>query len=306
MYLTYTPQYFDLYDSLNWKKHLDEEGYVVIKDILNSDENTNATIQFKKDWNTVSPKFEWENTKTWTTNNSPMVWGKGSAVFNGFGQSKFMWMLRTNKKVQKAFAKLYDTDNLAVSFDGFSVFLSSKQKSPSWLHQDQRSNDTRLSIQGLVNLKKVGNEDAGFVCVPKSHKTHIPPSSNRDWVMLDKKDPHYTKAVKLLIPENCLTLWNSKTIHANCAMKNKHSKGLHLNRLSAYITFVPKTRQSDITLINRLQGYKNADSTSHWADRHEIKKLPFHLKKRYIERGFSNIKPLLEDGKIPNEYLDII
>ena len=306
MYNTLIPPTYELSDYKNWLKHLEDEGYVVIKNILSNDENIMAQSQFKQDWNKVTPNFDWENKDTWTTNNSPMVWGKSLAVFNGFGQSKFMWMLRTNEKVKCAFEKIYNTDKLAVSFDGFSVFLSPKQKSPSWLHQDQRSGDNRLSVQGIVNLLKVSKEDAGFVCVPKSHKTHIPPNSNRDWVMLDKNDAHYQKAVKLIIDENSLTLWNSKTIHSNSPMKSKHSKGIHLNRLSAYITFMPKSRQTDEIIKKRVDGYINGDSTSHWSDRHEIKNIPFHLKKRYLEREFNRITPELKCGMIPEEYLSMI
>ena len=306
MYKSHIPTYYNLNDYENWLNHLNKKGFVVIKDILTKDENDKATEQFKQDWKIVTPNFDWNNKETWCINNCPMVWGKGSVVFDGFGQSKFMWNLRTNPKIKEAFAKIYDTEDLAVSFDGLSVFLSPKQKSECWLHQDQRSSDKRLSIQGLVNLLKVGENDSGFVCVPGSHKTYIPVSSNRDWVVIDKNDMHYREAVKLIIPENCLTLWNSKTIHSNCSMNSKHINGIHLNRISAYITFMPKSRQTDDIIKKRISGYLNSDSTSHWSDRHEIKKVPFHIKKNYAERGFNKIKPVLLDGKIPEDYLKII
>lgn len=306
-YQTLKPKLFSLEQSTEWLDHLDTQGYVVIKDIINNKTNMIALATFMKEWTTVSPKFNWLDVSTWTTTNSPMVWGKSSVMFNGFGQSEFMWMLRTQPKIKEAFSKIYETSDLAVSFDGFSLFLSDKQQSPGWLHQDQRSQDKNKSIQGLLNLKPVRENDAGFVCVPGSHLTHKPPPSNRDWVMLDKNDPNYEKAVKLLIPKNCLTLWNSKTIHSNTGMNKKHPNGMHINRLSAYITFVPKSRQSLETKNERISGYKNGMSCSHWADRMEIKKLPFHLKKRYLERDFNNLTPrLVANGNIPKKFLDII
>jgi len=306
-YKTLKPKLFDLEQSLEWQEYLDKQGYVVIKDIINNKTNMIALATLIKEWTTVSPNFDWFDTSTWSTTNSPMVWGKSSVMFNGFGQSEFMWMLRTQPKIKEAFSKIYKTSELAVSFDGFSVFLSDKQQSPGWLHQDQRSQDMRKSIQGLLNLKPVGENDAGFVCVPGSHKTYKPVPSNRDWVMLDKNDPNYENAVKLLIPKNSLTLWNSKTIHSNTGMNKKHPKGMHLNRLSAYITFVPKLRRPLNIKNERISGYKNGLNCSHWADRMEVKKLPFHLKKRYLERNFHNLIPKLDtDGNIPKKYMEIM
>ena len=306
-YPNITPPLFSISDVTNWKTHFEQEGYVVIKNIISDTINEEATSLFKQEWNIVSPNFDWDNTSTWTTTNSPMVWGKSSVVFNGFSQSRFMWLLRTQPSIYEAFSKVYNTSELATSFDGFSVFISPKQKSPNWLHQDQRSDDHQLSIQGLVNLKPVGEYDAGFVCVPKSHLTHIPTASKRDWVMLDKDDPHYQMAGKLIIPKNCLVLWNSKTIHSNTGMNSKHPKKLHHNRLSAYITFVPKSRQTDEIIQERIQGYKAGVSCSHWAARMEVKKLPFHLKKTYLARNFNNIAPVLdENGNIPEKYLKLI
>lgn len=287
-YSTFKPKLFDI--SENWLDFLNIEGYVVIRDIISESKNIELVKIFKNEWCKVSPSFDWNDKSTWTTTNSPIVWGKGSAVFNGFGHSEFMWKIRSIKKVQIPFKQIYKTDKIATSFDGFSVFISNKQKSNKWLHQDQRSNDKRLSIQGALNLKPVLEDDAGFVVVPKSHITHIPPPANKDWIMLNKNDPHYNKAVKLIIPKNCLVLWNSKTIHSNTGMSKK-LKVPHLNRLTAYITFVPKSRQSNEIKNIRYNGYFNGESTSHWADRHEIKKIPFHLRKRYLERNFIDLKP---------------
>ena len=92
---------------------------------------------FKREWCHVSPNFKWEDTKTWIPDNCPMVWSKSSAVFNGFGQSQFMWKLRTDPRIQSAFKKVYETDSIATSFDGFSVFISNKQKSNKLLHKYQ-------------------------------------------------------------------------------------------------------------------------------------------------------------------------
>ena len=52
--------------------------------------------------------------------------------------------------------------------------LIKKQKSKSWLHIDQNPNNNIYSIQGSYNFMPVNNDDAGFICIPKSHITFSP------------------------------------------------------------------------------------------------------------------------------------
>lgn len=308
-YPVFRPPTFALQDVEHWKAHLDTEGFVVIEKILDLGECRTALGIFQKEWARVSPNFKWNDKTTWTTDNCPMVWGKSSAMFNGFGQSMFMWYLRSLPQVKKPFSELFETEDLAVSLDGFSVFLSPKQKSPKWLHQDQRSQDSRLSVQGLVNIFGVKNTSAGFVCVPRSHTLHVPPPSKTDWVMLDGNSPWYDKAVKLIVPPRCLVLWHSKLLHTNTGMTSIRGEqnNVHLNRLSAYITFAPKSRQTPEIMERRKAAYKAGLSCSHWIDRCEVKKIPFHLCQRYENREFQTLSPLLtEEGDIPKTVLSLL
>lgn len=59
------------------------------------------------------------------------------AVFNGFGQSDFMWYLREKEVIRSIFKQIHNTDELVTSMDGFSVYVSGDQKTKSWLHMDQ-------------------------------------------------------------------------------------------------------------------------------------------------------------------------
>jgi ectoine hydroxylase-related dioxygenase (phytanoyl-CoA dioxygenase family) len=301
------PDTFSINDPEKWLQYLDEHGFVVIHNIIEKEDVEKATTMFKEEWCQVSPNFNWDNTATWTTDNSPMVWGKSSVVYNGFGQSNSNWLLRTKSRVKEAFTHVYKKNDLVASFDGFSLFISDTQKSPSWLHQDQRSNDDRLSVQGILNTLKCDKFDAGFICVPKSHKNYIPPPHNKDWIMLPKNNPNKKLASKILTPPCSLILFNSKLIHANIGMSKNHPNGMHINRFSAYITFVPRERQSMDILKKRIAGYYSGVACSHWADRFEPKRLPFHLKKRYIKRNFRDLSPQIDKkGNIPAERIKFI
>ena len=292
------PNIYDISQKAAWTNHLETEGYVVIKDILNDEEYNKAMNLFKKDWNQVSPNFDFEDKETWTINNTPMMFCKGMAVFNGFGQSDFMWYLRTNKKIQSIFSNIHNTDELVVSLDGFSVFVSDKQKSKPWLHVDQNPKNPIYCVQGSYNFFPVEEDGAGFVVVPKSHKEYIPEvSHSKNWIMCEEENL-IQNSKKLLIPGNCFTVWNSKCIHANEGMKRK---GNHFNRLTTYISYLPKDIRSQDILEEKIKAYLNSETTSHWSNKCEIKKYPWGFKKNYENKGFGHIKPKIEDNKIPDE-----
>jgi len=301
--MSLTPILHDISDVVAWKKHLDEEGYAVISTILSGDEYQTAFDLFKKDWNEVSPRFDFEDKTTWGIENAPLMYGKGMAVFNGFGQSDFMWYLRTLPQFKDVFKKIHDTDELVTSMDGFSVYLSNKQKSKSWLHVDQNPKNPLYSIQGAYNFRPVGEDDAGFVVVPRSHVEHTPDvAHDKSWIMCPG-DEHLNGSKKLLIPENCFTLWNSKTIHANKGMTKKTTE---FNRLTAYLCYLPKSIRTPETLDAKIQAYISAETTSHWANKCELKKYPFGFGKRYEERGYNKIVPRMDGDDIPADRLDLL
>lgn len=301
--MSLTPIIYDISQKDDWTNHLEKEGYVVIKNILNEEEYNEAMNLFKKDWNQVSPNFDFEDKKTWNINNTPMMFGKGMAVFNGFGQSDFMWYLRTNKIIQSIFGIIHNTDDLVVSLDGFSVFVSNTQKSKSWLHIDQNPKNPIYCIQGSYNFFPVEEDGAGFVVVPKSHKQYIPDiNHNKNWIMCEEEE-FIKNSKKLLIPKNCFTLWNSKCIHANEGMKKK---GNHFNRLTTYISYLPKNIRSQDILDKKIEAYLNNETTSHWSNKCEIKKYPWGFKKNYENKCFGHINSTITNNKIPPERYNLL
>jgi len=118
------------------------------------------------------------------------------------------WYVRDNANVRKAFAKLWGTDDLLVSFDGMPIWrpwshpqlthtktspgghrdgstwpISGLRPSPptpyplcmtGWLHVDQHpvARPGLHCVQGLVNLLPMGPHTGGNVLIPDSHKDH--------------------------------------------------------------------------------------------------------------------------------------
>lgn len=286
-------------DYENWKKHLDKEGFVVIGNIQNTAEKQVGFDLFINDIKKVSPNFNPEDPqKGMDINTCPIMFGKGMGVFNGFGQCDGMWHLRNNFTIKYIFSKIYETEDLVTSLDGFSLFVSKAQKSKSWLHVDQNPRNEIYSIQGAYNYLPVSDlSDAGFVVVPKSHINYKPTTKSKgDWIVCDPQP--ITESRKLIIPENCLTLWNSKTIHANEGMKKTQVK---LNRLTCYITYQPKSMRSNKIKQKRIEAYLSGETTSHWANKCELKRYPFGFKSRYESRGFGKISPKIIEEELENE-----
>lgn len=308
--MNFAPHLFSLKESpINWRNYLKNEGFVVLCDILDDMEQTDLLETFKREFTTVSPNFNFNNPDTWTIANTPTMFGKGMSVYNGFGQADFMWKLRTHPNIQNPFKTLFCTDELVTSLDGFSIFVSDKQKSKSWLHIDQHPNNKLYSIQASYNMFPVNADDAGFVVIPKTHKTFTPEQKNKaDWIVVDQ-DTFQPEAVKLLIPGNCLTIWNSRLVHANTGMskRNKNEIPERINRFTPYITFLPKSLRTEKVKKERIEAYINGKATSHWSNKCEIKTYPYGFKKLYESRGFNTLEPRLTiDGKIPEERLNLL
>lgn len=301
-----TPPTFDLERHKEWQNYLDKYGYVVIHNILEPIDHASTFQQFAKDWNFVSPNFDFHNKETWTSTNCPMLWNKGMVYASGLGQSDFMWKLRTHHRIINIWEHVHQTKELVTSYDGFSVFLDQKQKPGMWLHIDQPSAETIYSIQGAYNFLPVTENDAGFVVVPESHRTYVSdPKSSKQFSRIPEDDLHLEQAVKLLIPYNSFVLWNSKTIHANVGMLKPKTR--EFNRLTAYIAMFPKDLRQKNIEQKRLAGYREAHNCGHFAIRHDIKRHPYGLKSIYENRGFMTIQPTLDNNdEIPFERLRMI
>ena len=306
MYKTLTPPTFLISDTEDWKRYLDEQGFVVIRDLLSLKDQIKFWNFFREDLLFVSPYFKFNDPRSWIIKNYPGIFGKGMCVFNGMGQSYFSWFLRTHPNIKSIYSSIYDTDDLITSMDGFSLFVSNKQQSKSWNHIDQNPRNPIYSIQGSYNYYPVTPKDAGFVVAPKSHKEfNMNVEHKRNWIRLDKDSPWNEKVVKLCIPRNSFVLWNSRTIHANGGPDKKILIN-SINRLTNYITLLPRKYSSEENRQKRIQAYLDGNTCSHWANKCEIKRYPWGFKTRHEKKKLRTLKPLLIDNEIPADRLAMI
>ena len=295
MYTSYTPEIFKLDDPDGYIKYLDEHGYVVIDDIIEDSVRAQLVEKFWECWMECSPNFDRNDKSTWNIKNSPMMFAKGMAVFSGLPHCDFAWATRLHPNIKRVFSHIHGTDKLCTSFDGFSVFFTKDQHPPKWLHTDQHPSNTEYCIQGAYNFLPVTESSAGFIVVPGSHKETRDTKKSGDWVPVDDD----TRAVKLLVPHNTLVLWNSKTVHANTGMT---SKEVRLDRLTCYITYLPKKYRSKQVLERKILAYIESNGTSHWANRCELKKYPWGFGPNYESRNFTKLKTNVE---VPVEHIRV-
>jgi hypothetical protein len=217
----------------------------------------------------------------------------------GIGQSEFLWHSRTLPKLHEAFAKLWKTDDLIVSFDGCGVFRPPEynpewRTKGGWYHIDQNCyNKPGLhSIQGLLNYYTSGENDGGFVVVPKSRKmidyafaniSDIMPHGGRNYCKIPPTTPFWADArcaikredenryellpVKLVLEAGDLVMWDSRCIHCNTPPSKDNES--HKNRLKRLVSYVCMTPASYAQNLEELVGYRilafqKGFTTSHW------------------------------------------
>ncbi len=151
-----------------------------------------------------------------------------------FNHSDFCWFSRLLPGVKKAFASIWSTNDLIVSFDAGNAFRPwdihpGWVTSRNWWHVDQNSKrgqarHGKVCVQGLVTYYDVTERTGGLCLFPGSQSEHDTlcsrcPSADtkRDFVYLETTDPIITEnqAILPLAKAGDLILWDSRVVHCN-------------------------------------------------------------------------------------------
>eukprot|EP01084_Bolivina_argentea_P007896 14810_1 len=230
---------FDVDDPAAYK-HLETQGYVVIKDIV----PTNEIKEVKDmvwDWLEQLPfpndiKINRNNPESWHDGNWPTDPDTGIIFSFGVGQTEFMWRCRSYPGVKKAFSNVWGTSDLITSFDGMNLYRPWKYYAPwrtkgKWWHLDQngRREDSKgkASIQGILALTDGDDTTGGLCVIPKTHfdhdeiceRVHWPKHS--DYLPIPRKDKMFDDfrsvgGYLVHYKAGDLVLWDGRTVHCNC------------------------------------------------------------------------------------------
>jgi ectoine hydroxylase-related dioxygenase (phytanoyl-CoA dioxygenase family) len=241
------------------KEDLKMKGYCIVPNVLTVDEITEAKTLFNN-WKNSIPNFD----KVHNT-----IDPHGIFKFHEIGHQEHAWYIRTNPQVIDIFKKIWETDELIVSFDG-SCYISKElsKKDNIWTHTDQAPNSKGLHCyQGFVAL--TDNKERTLVVYEGSHNYHEKYfdekkiSDSKNWHLIDHEKLEELKESKktLEIPAGSLVLWDSRTFH-----QNQYGKSNLEERIVQYVCYLPKShpKNTKSQQTKRLKYFEERRTTSHW------------------------------------------
>ena len=257
--------------------HLKHDGWAIVKGVT-SKEFAHMTASKFWDW--------FENFETGIDRDDPSTWTSIAWPLNvhgiiqcyGIGHEQFVWDVRMKKAIIKVFAKIYNDDNLLVSFDGANCSKMSRVKTKSWAHVDQGHKKLGFRCcQGFLNLNKCGVNDGGLVVYEGSHLLHhrfwdkTKKTSTGDWYKFSPQELDMfetvpcIKKVKVCCEPGDLVLWDSRTIHWASAPEAYEGRDPKRTRMAVYVSYQPSKLASMKDIAKKREAFKQLRMTSHWA-----------------------------------------
>eukprot|EP01130_Rhizamoeba_saxonica_P007129 TRINITY_DN2867_c0_g1_i3.p1 TRINITY_DN2867_c0_g1~~TRINITY_DN2867_c0_g1_i3.p1 ORF type:complete len:317 (+),score=48.15 TRINITY_DN2867_c0_g1_i3:26-952(+) len=267
--------WFELDDQENWMEYLNEQGYVVLKQVASTLQVETAIDLY---WHHYQQLLDVDrnNIDTWQDwyLDRRGIQTKGPTI-----QSEAAWFIRGLPNVKQAFATIWDTEELIVSMDSLIIWK------PWWLddrwlpvteglHIDQNpfSKPEKLCVQGMMPLYEVTPEIGGLEVVPGSNN-RVPEFRHRypkfkgsgDFCVLANNDPMQGNGKLVLAEPGDLILWDSRTVHGGLVGNGEVSDTEpRLARLSQTVCMVPRSRASNKVLSQRKKGFEKGWGFTHW------------------------------------------
>ena len=269
----------------NYILNLKKNGFVIIPNVLNNDEVSKATELF----------FKWKKSIPNIDKLHDQIDPHGIFKFHEIGHQQHAWFIRTRPTLINIFKKIWNTDELTVSFDGCCYIPKEfKKKDNIWTHTDQAPISKGLQCyQGFVSLTK--NSERTIVLYQNSHNLHENYfkekniNNSKNWQLIDKD---YLETIKenkrvLQINPGDLVLWDSRTFH-----QNQYGKPCSEERLIQYVCYLPKNhiKNTISQQKKRKQYFRDLRTTSHW---------PYPIKVNSLQpQTYGDISKLIDYTKL--------
>lgn len=266
----------------DWRDELIANGYAVVKGAIPR-ERAQKYEKEMHDWVRSfksTQLLDLNDPSTWIESNLPSHSQNNIYSLYASSHEKFMWDLRMEPGVLDAFEKIWGTDKLLVSFDGFNFALPNRKdvpKSGAWPHVDQSPmKDGMQCIQGIINLSNAtGKEDGSLIVFKGSNKVleefFNTQTNKEDWNVKDSY--HFTalqlewfaergcEILRVSLEPGDLIVWDSRTIHYGGA------PGPSSNQIRSviYASYSPSEFASEESLEAKRRIFKKWKGTTHWA-----------------------------------------
>lgn len=282
-------------------KELEFKGYTIIHNVLNNDEINDYLNEFNK-WRSNVPDLDYLHN---------IIDFNGIFKHHEVGHQRFAWLARTNKNIINIFKQLWNTDELATSFDGCCYFPSNyKNIDMYWMHTDQSPQmKGSCCYQSFVSL--TDNSERTLVLYKESHLLHekyfqdMNIDNNIQWHIIDYNYLENLniehKKIKLSVKKGDLVIWDSRTFHQNSC----GSTSCEEERLVQYLCYLPKnSEQNDQKQRNlRLKYFNNRRTTSHWV--YPMNAVPLQPNSYNNYSDLNNLNRIYIDyNNLPIPYID--
>lgn len=197
------------------------------------------------------------------------------------GHETWQWDIR--KLYKKYFERIWETDDLLCSFDGWNFSVKSGKKrgldenlsdsvSRGWMHIDQTRFDTEFRcVQGLVCITDVTESDNSLIVLEGSHNyfddyLNQRPLDGWEWCFIDGNVTlkHHPAPIKELIHQKItasageLILWDSRLMHQAGDISHSNVRAV------VYVSMLPNISCSDEDRIKRIETFEDNKMTGHW------------------------------------------
>lgn len=261
----------------DWRDDLGTLGYAVVKGAIPL-ERAQAYQAKALDWlRSFDSSLDFAEPSTWKGADLPVQTKLNTYQHYSVAHERFMWEARMESGVLEAFAKIWSTDELLVSFDSLNVTLPNlKPVRDPWPHIDQAPRKRGLHcVQGIINLSSAGPDDGSLVVIPGSHKyteeffdtqTDASTWAWKDNRYFDDEDMAWFSSrglepMKVLAEPGDLIVWDSRTIHWGGEPTPGKSNVI---RTVIYAAYAPASMASQQTLEEKRRVFEAYGATTHW------------------------------------------
>jgi hypothetical protein len=265
--------------AVDWYQKFLRDGYAVIPSIIPKEkaaEYQQSALEWLKSFN--NPGLDLSDPSTWIASNLPVVSKINTFNHSGVTHERFMWDIRLEPEIINVFSRLWNTDELLVSFDALNITLPNRaDRVPltRWPHVDQSPFRKGMQcVQGIANLSHSGPEDGGLTVYPGSHKVtgtffqeHTEKSEwdRRDFYSYTSEQMKWFadqgfKEYKVTAEPGDLIIWDSRLIHYGAEPTDKSNT----IRTAVYVSYAPAALATEEALVAKRGAFEGWLATTHW------------------------------------------
>ncbi|KAF6800902.1 phytanoyl- dioxygenase [Colletotrichum sojae] len=239
----------------DWRDELLRDGYAVIKGAIPRERADGYADKMYALLESFGLGYDRNDPSTVHPDKLPVINEKGMLMSYGACHEDFVWSIRSEPGVVGAFEKVYNTEDLIVSFD------------------DPEKPGFRC-LQGLVNLHPCGPNNGGLIVCKGSHNLSAQfhkdlkdepriPAWTKEWYGFTDRGmqwlaDHGGEWIKVCADPGDLIVWDSRTAHYNVPVKGE------IDRMAVYTCFMPVTDATQEDLVRKKAAYEARLGTTHW------------------------------------------